>query len=163
MEFGTAGYTMDHVFVLYDRGSNSVWYPSETALEAVGGARKGAAVPFLQEPAPVPLGEWLEAHPGSTILLPTEHDYRMLNRPTLGVGVEDTDAGVKVRGVMEGSPAAEAGLLAGDLLRSFGGHAVAERRDLRTILGELSAGDTVELVVVREGKELTLKTTLRKR
>jgi len=65
VEFGTAGYTMDHVFVLDDRASNSVWYPGEKALEAVGGARKGSAIPFLDEPAPVALGDWLAEHPGS--------------------------------------------------------------------------------------------------
>ena len=53
---------MDHVFVLYDRMTNSVWYPeNDSSLQAVGGAQKGASLPFLDEPAPV-----------SLVLLPAE-------------------------------------------------------------------------------------------
>ena len=37
VEFGTSGYTMDGVFVLYDRTSDSVWYP--TSGEALEEAR----------------------------------------------------------------------------------------------------------------------------
>ena len=153
---------MDHVFVLYDRASNSVWYPSETALEAVGGERKGSAIPFLDEPAPVVLGDWLAEHPASTILLPSEQDYKMMNRPYLGIRLEDGEDGVVVSRVAEGSPAAEAGLQAGDILRSFGGHELKDRRDLRSTLVELSAGDTVDVIVVRAGKAMILRPTLRK-
>ena len=53
---------MDSVFVLYDRDSNTVWYPGEEALEGVGGERRGDSLQFLDEPAPVALGEWLAEH-----------------------------------------------------------------------------------------------------
>ncbi|MCP3905975.1 MAG: DUF3179 domain-containing protein [Planctomycetes bacterium] len=73
VQFGTSGYTKDDVFVLYDRSSNSVWYPlSDESLDAVAGARRGESIPFLDEPTPVSLGAWLDEHPGSEILLPTE-------------------------------------------------------------------------------------------
>ena len=72
---------MEHVFVLYDRLTHSVWYPGEDAtLDAVGGSRLGESIPFLDEPAPVTLGEWLEQHPDSTVLLPTEEDLVRLER-----------------------------------------------------------------------------------
>ena len=71
MEFGTSGYTMDRVFVLYDRRTDSIWYPlSDETLDAVGGARKGESIAILDEPAPQPLYEWLDTYPDSTILLP---------------------------------------------------------------------------------------------
>jgi hypothetical protein len=74
-EFGTAGYTMDHVFVLYDRLTNSVWYPvHDDSLQAVGGTQKGTSIPFRDEMAPVPLGEWLDVHPASTVLLPAAEE-----------------------------------------------------------------------------------------
>ena len=83
--FGTAGYTMDNLFVLYDRVSNSVWYPGDEAeLLAVGGAMKGSRLPFVAEPAPVSLGEWLDEHPDSTVLLPSEEDHRRIERARLG-------------------------------------------------------------------------------
>ena len=76
---------MDDVFVLYDRVSNSVWYPGDEAdLIAVGGALKGSRLPFLAEPAPAPLGTWLDEHPESTVLLPSEEDQRRIERARLG-------------------------------------------------------------------------------
>jgi hypothetical protein len=38
VEFGTTGYTMGNVFVLYDRASDSVWYPlNDNSCDAVSG------------------------------------------------------------------------------------------------------------------------------
>ncbi len=163
MEFGTAGYTMDHVFVLYDRESETVWYPGDKGLEAVGGERKGQSIPFLEEPAPVALGEWLDAHPDSTVLLPSERDFKAINRPTLGVRVEDRNDAIVVSRVGDESPAALAGLEVGDRLHTLDGHAIVERKSLREILMESTAGDTVDLVVERDGELLTLRPTLAER
>ena len=70
-EFGTSGYTLDQVFVLYDRDSDSIWYPlGDGTLDAVGGRRRGESLEILDEPAPLPLGSWLAEHPDSTVLLP---------------------------------------------------------------------------------------------
>jgi len=154
---------MDNVFVLYDRASETVWYPSDDALEGVGGKRKGESIPFLLKPEPMTLGEWLEAHPASTVLLPTEKDVRSLNRPYLGVRLEDVDAGAVVTSVSAESPAAEAGFSDGDVLLRFADRTVEKRRDLREILVDLDAGDTVEVVVEREGEEITLRPTLASR
>jgi len=76
---------MDNLFVLYDRVSNSLWYPGDEAdLLAVGGAMKGSRLPLLAEPAPVSLGEWLDEHPDSTVLLPSDEDHRRIERYRLG-------------------------------------------------------------------------------
>lgn len=74
MKFGTSGYTMDRVFVLYDRLTDSVWYPlGEGTMDAVAGELKGTAIPLLAEPTPLPLEDWLEQHPDSKVLLPTPY------------------------------------------------------------------------------------------
>jgi len=151
---------MDDVFVLYDRTSNTVWYPGEAALEGVGGPRKGESIPFLEEPKPMALGEWLNAHQGSTVLLPSEEDARAMNRPYLGVRLEDQDDGVVVVGVSEESPAAEAGFVDGDVLVRFGDQKLETRRDLHGILSEYAPGDSVEVVVERGGEARTLNPTL---
>ena len=66
---------------MYDRLTNSVWYPGQDAtLEAVGGSRLGKSIWFLDEPARATLGEWLEEHPDTTVLLPTEEDLDHLER-----------------------------------------------------------------------------------
>lgn len=69
--FGTTGYTMNNVFVLYDRATESVWYPaSETELKATSGPRKGRAIVFVDKPEPMTLGKWRSQHPSTKILLP---------------------------------------------------------------------------------------------
>ena len=162
-EFGTTGYTMDHVFVLYDRASDSVWYPlDDTSLQAVAGERKGGSIPCMDEPAPIALGDWLDANPDSTILLPTEEDYKRLNRPYLGIWLEDQDGGVIIEQVSDDSPAAAAGFEAGDVLRRFDGQVIESRRGLLDALTECAAGDTVKVVVERGGRKKTLRPTLEK-
>lgn len=156
---------MDHVFVLYDRSSNSVWYPGDDeTLEAVGGERKGEAIPLIDEPAPVTLGAWLALHPESGVLLPTERDIKMKNRPYLGIGLDETEDGaLLVTGVRPGAPAAEAGLAAGDRILTVDGREVGGMRELREILIDLGSGRTVDFVVERDGKKKSLKTALRPR
>ena len=69
--FGTTGYTMNNVFVLYDRAAESVWYPTgDKHLEATSGAKKGTRIEFLDKPTPIPLGQWRKAHPKTRVLLP---------------------------------------------------------------------------------------------
>ncbi|MCH7885530.1 MAG: DUF3179 domain-containing protein [Planctomycetes bacterium] len=69
--FGTSGYTMSNVFVLYDRETESVWYPTdEKHLEATSGARQGTRIEFLEKPTPMPLGQWRKMHPKTRVLLP---------------------------------------------------------------------------------------------
>ena len=68
--FGTTGYTMNNVFVLYDRQDESVWYPTdEKHLEATSGASEGARIPFLDRPIPMRLGEWRKKHPNTMVLV----------------------------------------------------------------------------------------------
>ena len=68
--FGTTGYTYNNTFVLYDRLTESVWYPmSGSGFDAIGGSARGRWIPFLAEPAVVSLSEWLAAHPETQVLL----------------------------------------------------------------------------------------------
>ena len=68
VEFGTTGYTMGNVFVLYDRTSDSVWYPlNENSFDAVSGPFKGKTLPFLEEPPVMRLHEWAAMHPDTAI------------------------------------------------------------------------------------------------
>lgn len=69
-EFGVSGYVYNNVFLLFDRPTRSLWYPlDDTQWTAVGGPRLGDVIPFIEEPRVMPLGEWLEQHPNSTVLL----------------------------------------------------------------------------------------------
>jgi serine protease Do len=65
-----------------------------------------------------------------------------------------------VERVAQGSPAAQAGLKKGDVLRALGARRLANRFDLERALWDRKAGDKVEATVVRAGKESRLTLTL---
>ncbi len=68
--FGTSGYTFRNTFVLYDRATDSIWFPRQgEVLEAVGGQQRGKRIPLIAQPTPTPLGEWRAAHPNTTVLV----------------------------------------------------------------------------------------------
>lgn len=63
--------------------------------------------------------------------------------------------------VSPGSPVADAGMKAGDVIVKMNGKSIEATSDLRKILyTEAKAGDTVSFEVLRKGKEKTLKAKL---
>jgi S1-C subfamily serine protease len=67
------------------------------------------------------------------------------------------NAGVEVVDVVEASPAARAGLRPEDLLVALGGTPVTGVGDLQRVMTEDLIGLAVDVVVIREGRELTLR------
>jgi serine protease Do len=74
----------------------------------------------------------------------------------------DKAAGALVTDVPPG-PAADAGMLAGDVITSFDGKEVEDTRGLVRQVGNTEVGKTVRVIVFREGKTQTLKVTLGRR
>jgi S1-C subfamily serine protease len=69
--------------------------------------------------------------------------------------------GALVNGVLCGTPAAQAGLFAGDVITSAGGHAVTSPRSLTAILGRYRPGSQVALAwVAPDGSLHTAAVTL---
>lgn len=66
-------------------------------------------------------------------------------------GVPDTD-GVLITDVVSGAPADQAGLRAGDVIRSIGGKAVKNADGLRAIQSTMKPGEIVELQILRGGR-----------
>jgi serine protease Do len=66
-------------------------------------------------------------------------------------------SGVEVVDVVASSPAARAGLRSEDLLVALGGTPVTGVGDLQRLMTEELIGTAVDLVVIREGRELTLR------
>ncbi|MEX0621504.1 MAG: trypsin-like peptidase domain-containing protein [Candidatus Woykebacteria bacterium] len=91
-------------------------------------------------------------------------------RPFLGISyviVDETTSvlqgipqGVFVQRVLAGTPAAKAGLEAGDVITKFGGQKLDENQTLSRVIGKFKVGQTIELEVNRDGKTVKLKTTL---
>jgi len=62
--------------------------------------------------------------------------------------------------VVKGSPAAKAGLKADDVITKINGEQVTEQKSLTRILNQYNVGDVIEIVIVREKKEMTVSVTL---
>jgi hypothetical protein len=71
--------------------------------------------------------------------------------------------GVKFADVSAGSPAAKAGLLAGDIMVSFDGKAISNLYDFTYALRGKKPGDEVVVKVMREGKPVEVKVLLTRR
>ena len=84
-----------------------------------------------------------------------EHAY-------LGVATEDTadGEGASIAEVRPGTPAATAGLRAGDVVTKIGGSAVQSADELRRTIDARTPGEKVELTVTRGGETITIDVTL---
>lgn len=75
------------------------------------------------------------------------------------LGLSDLQ-GALITEVMPGSPAASAELRPGDVLRKFNGRDVDTAMSLRGLLAGVDIGQTVEIVVIRQGKEQPSKAVI---
>jgi putative serine protease PepD len=85
-----------------------------------------------------------------------------VEHPYLGVFVQaPTDqSGAEVAQVKSGSPAAHAGLKAGDVITSFAGETIQSPDDLTAAVGAKAAGDKVSVTYVRDGSTKTTQVTI---
>jgi hypothetical protein len=74
-----------------------------------------------------------------------------------------TENGVKFSDVKPGSPAAKAGLKAGDVLIQFGDKSIKNLYDFTDALRRSKVGDVVPVTVLRDGKELKVEVKLEQR
>ena len=79
----------------------------------------------------------------------------------IGVTIRDADKGegVAVTDVRNDSPAAKAGIKAGDVITEFDGEKVRSTRQLTRLVQETPGGHTVKLAVMRDGKRVDLSVT----
>jgi hypothetical protein len=67
--------------------------------------------------------------------------------------------GMKISGVQGGSPAEKAGLIGGDVITGIAGHDIGGLEDYAAILGALKPDEPVEIIILRDSKELLLTIT----
>ena len=91
-----------------------------------------------------------------------------VQRAFLGVGIQsidssmskqlglDTVRGAVVTDVRVGSPAATAGLKSGDVVLEFDGNAISKPGDLQGRVERASLSDGHKVVVIRDGKTMTI-------
>jgi serine protease Do len=105
-------------------------------------------------------------------LLPQLHEKGKVTRGWLGVMIQKVTpelaqsfriqqpAGALVADVIEGSPAATAGLQRGDVITSFDGAAIHEMHELPRIVANTPIGKQVKVDILRQGKITTLIVTI---
>jgi len=71
----------------------------------------------------------------------------------------DSDNGLLLDGVRDGSPAAKAGVKAGDRIIKLAGHEVRNVKDYTFVLGEMKADTEYDITVVRGSETLNMKIT----
>ncbi len=109
-------------------------------------ATRGEPLTFVNVEAPPPAtgggyGAWLGTIPDMT----------------------ESPGGVRLTGVRAGSPAAEAGMREGDILIKLGTYEITNLYDMSAALRAYKPGDTVDIVVLRDGERIESRTTLKRR
>ena len=94
--FGTTGYTHNNIFLLYDRHSDTVWYPlDDGAFDGIGGTLLGHKIPFITKPPITTLTQWRALHPETLVLL-RDAPPALPEEPVETVEPEETVAAVMV-------------------------------------------------------------------
>ena len=85
-----------------------------------------------------------------------EHAY-------LGVSLSSASSSARVGSVRSGTPAAKAGLKAGDVITALGGKSVTSSAELESLIGAHKPGDSVSLTYTRNGTSHTVQLTFASR
>lgn len=85
------------------------------------------------------------------------------NKAFLGVVTEETEGGVKVQEVTDGSAAEKAGLKEGDVISMIDDKKVEDPDDLTKAIGKYKPDDKITITYKRDGKESKMSATLGKR
>jgi C-terminal processing protease CtpA/Prc len=67
--------------------------------------------------------------------------------------------GVKISGVLQGGPAAKAGLQGGDIIVGLGGAKLENIYDYMQAMNGLKVGEEIDVVVERNGRQISMKLT----
>lgn len=101
-------------------------------------------------------------------LIPQLKEKGRFERSWIGVAIQevpqpmakafglDRSRGALVREVVEGGPAATAGVAPGDVIVSFDGKPIEDSYELPLLAGEAGVGKTVKLALLRDSKEKTV-------
>jgi 2-alkenal reductase len=86
--------------------------------------------------------------------------YAMIDGEIAALNNLPVQNGALISDVVPGTPAAAGGLQPGDIIVDIGGTSLARDNSLRYVLTQYQPGDTVELTVLRNNREINLTVTL---
>ncbi|QQR79449.1 MAG: DegQ family serine endoprotease [Deltaproteobacteria bacterium] len=105
-------------------------------------------------------------------LIPQLISSGKVTRAWLGVGIQDItpelaksfnlsdENGALISNIFPGSPAEKGGIKTGDIIRKFNGKDIKQSHDLPSMVALLPVGQEVEMELLRDGKDMTLKVKL---
>ena len=115
---------------------------------------------------------WKNALENLASVTATGEDLRFVTRPMLGIildefndeiaeklGLPSSD-GIRIGGTVKGMGAEAAGIQENDVITSMGGTSTKNFEGLNQALSQHKAGDTIEVVFYRDGKQQNLQLTL---
>lgn len=115
---------------------------------------------------------WKNALENLDSVTATGEDLRFVTRPMLGIildefndeiaeklGLASSD-GIRIGGTVKGMGAEAAGIRENDVITSMGSTATKNFESLNQVLSQHKAGDTIEVVFFRDGKQQNLQLTL---
>lgn len=110
---------------------------------------------------------------GLGFAIPIDHARRIadalikdgqVKHPLFGVNVksvtEGTSDGAQVQNVKQGGPAEKAGIKEGDVIIKVGDRRISGSSEMHVAIAQRQIGETVPIVIVRQGRELTVRVTL---
>ena len=102
---------------------------------------------------------------GAEMMVPAQPSQLGVRFQTLTPDIAESDElpveeGARILEIYDDTPAAEAGLQVDDIITEVDGDVVDEERTLSDRLYAYEEGDTVTLMIVRDGEEMTLDVTL---
>ena len=115
---------------------------------------------------------WRNALENLNSVVTSGEDLRFVTRPMLGIFTEEfndeiaeklglsSSEGIRIGGTVNGMGAEAAGIQENDVITSMGGMPTINFETLNQALNARKAGDTVEVVFYRSGKQQTLQMTL---
>ncbi len=134
---------------------------ADTAGETIGALSAGdeIALEVLRGDETLELTATLAEQPARPMLR-NMPQMRMGQGAYLGISLEPADDGVRIAAVSADSPAAEAGLLAEDVITAVNGEAVTDPVEVAAAVRALNAGDTITLSILRDGEAQDIEATL---
>jgi len=110
-------------------------------------------------------GDWNRMLDGKSWGALTLNPFANPEMPVLGIamGMRPEQKGVMVDGVVDGSPAAMAGLKVGDMIAALDGNTIHDGGELLQMLAKREAGDSVKLDVLRDDKTFSTMVKLMRR
>lgn len=115
------------------------------------------------------LGFAIPSNIAKTIIEDLMSDGYVSNRPYLGVSLQDqtnqygfnkSSTSVYIASVVANSAASKAGLTSGDQIVSVDGQEVSFASEVKTIINQHSANDTIEITIIRNNRQKTVQVTL---